>query len=81
MVSTAKDLTENPQLVARDWMFHVEQAGEPLDLPGPPYRLSATPVRIRRPAPTIGEHNLEVWEGEVGLPRAEVEVYMSEGAM
>ncbi|MCU1375517.1 MAG: CoA-transferase family, partial [Actinomycetia bacterium] len=32
--------------------------------PGAPYKLSATPWRIGRPAPTVGEHNAELLGGE-----------------
>ena len=40
-----------------------------LTYPGAPYLLSETPWRIRKPAPLIGEHNLEVFEEELGLSR------------
>ena len=35
--------------------------------PGAPYRLSETPWRLARPAPRVGEHNDEVYRGELGL--------------
>ena len=81
MVSTPQDLVESRQLMARDWMVPIEQAGETIDLPGPPYRLSATPVVNRRPAPFIGEHNLEVWVDEVGIPPGDLTAYVAEGAI
>ncbi len=37
-----------------------------------PVRASATPARIRRPAPLLGEHTAEVL-GELGLVKAEIE--------
>lgn len=39
---------------------------------GSPLRFSATPGRIRRAAPTLGEHNREVLMGELGLSEDEV---------
>ena len=36
-------------------------AGRTLRMPGAPYQLSATPWRMQRPAPRLGEHNAEVW--------------------
>jgi benzylsuccinate CoA-transferase BbsE subunit len=81
MVSTPQDLVESKQLKAREWMVSVEQSGETIALPGPPYRLSATPVQYRRPAPSIGEHNVEVWVGEVGIPDEDLTVYVGEGAI
>ena len=47
----------------------------------PPYRLSATPATVRRPTPAIGEHNLEVWVNEVGIPREELAACEAEGAI
>lgn len=57
IVSTPKDLTENTQLRTRDWYveFPESPAGPPVEFPGPPYRLSATPAVIARP-PRLGEH-------------------------
>ena len=81
MVSTPKHLSESPQLRARDWRLPVGGDGAAADLPGPPYRLSATPATVRRPAPSIGEHNLEVWVDEVGIPREEFDVHVAEGAI
>jgi crotonobetainyl-CoA:carnitine CoA-transferase CaiB-like acyl-CoA transferase len=81
MASTPKDLLENPQLRARDWRLPVGGDGAAADLPGPPYRLSATPAAVRRPAPAIGEHNREVWLDEAGIPRAEFEAHVAEGAI
>jgi crotonobetainyl-CoA:carnitine CoA-transferase CaiB-like acyl-CoA transferase len=37
-----------------------------------PYRLSAGPVVVRRPAPRLGEHTDEVLQ-ELGVPAAEIE--------
>src|SRR6201998_3073528 len=41
-------------------------------------RLSATPGRLRRPAPTLGEHTAEIL-GSLGLDRAEIEGLAREG--
>ena len=39
---------------------------EPITVPGAPYKLSATPWAIRRPAPRLGEHTEEVL-GRLGV--------------
>jgi crotonobetainyl-CoA:carnitine CoA-transferase CaiB-like acyl-CoA transferase len=61
IVSTPKDLAENTQLRARDWFqkLEFEFMDAALEFPGPPYRLSESPVEIRRP-PRLGEHNDEI---------------------
>jgi crotonobetainyl-CoA:carnitine CoA-transferase CaiB-like acyl-CoA transferase len=41
--------------------------GQSLKYPGPPFRLSETPWRIVRRAPLIGEHNVEIYEKELGF--------------
>lgn len=40
--------------------------------PGPPYRFSETPARRFRPAPTLGQHNREIYGGALGLGDAEI---------
>ena len=45
-----------------------------------PVRASATPARIRRPAPLLGEHTAEVL-GELGLPKAEIERLAAAGVI
>lgn len=56
-VNTAKDLFESEQLQFRGFFSQVEHPvlGR-LRYPTVPYRLSATPARIARPAPLLGEH-------------------------
>jgi crotonobetainyl-CoA:carnitine CoA-transferase CaiB-like acyl-CoA transferase len=41
-------------------------------------RLSATPGRLRRPAPALGEHTAEIL-GALGLDRAEIEGLARDG--
>ncbi|OGO22188.1 MAG: hypothetical protein A2Z28_01270 [Chloroflexi bacterium RBG_16_51_9] len=45
----------------------------------PPYRLSKTPCRIRRSAPLLGEHNREVYYGELGHTDKELAKLKSAG--
>ncbi|HET8579176.1 MAG TPA: CoA transferase, partial [Methylomirabilota bacterium] len=61
MVRSAAEVMACPQLSARDFWVSVERAevGR-LRYPGAPWRFSATPWRIRRPAPLLGEHRAEV---------------------
>ncbi|HLY36509.1 MAG TPA: CoA transferase [Candidatus Binatia bacterium] len=65
-VSTMGDLLASPHLKARGFFATLEHpvAGK-LTVPGAPYRMSATPWALRRPAPCLGQHTDEVL-AEVG---------------
>jgi crotonobetainyl-CoA:carnitine CoA-transferase CaiB-like acyl-CoA transferase len=75
IVSTPEDLAENPQLLHRQWLTPVEHPDlqDTLQYPGPPYRLSETPWAIRGRPPLIGEHNAEIYSGELGLKAEDLE--------
>lgn len=49
--------------------------------PLPPYKLSETPLGIGRPAPLLGEHNEEVYCGELGLSREDLMVLRQAGVI
>jgi crotonobetainyl-CoA:carnitine CoA-transferase CaiB-like acyl-CoA transferase len=71
---TASDISDNAQLKSRDFwqaVYHPELS-DTLTYTGPYAKLSEQPVRYRRRAPLIGEHNIEVYERELGLTRQEV---------
>jgi crotonobetainyl-CoA:carnitine CoA-transferase CaiB-like acyl-CoA transferase len=59
-------LAQNPQLVERGFFVPVEhpELADTITYPGPPYRFSGTPWRIRRRPPLLGEHTAEVF-GEI----------------
>jgi crotonobetainyl-CoA:carnitine CoA-transferase CaiB-like acyl-CoA transferase len=61
-------VADDPHLAARGYFVDVEQpGGGRLRYPGAPYRHGETPWRIARPAPAVGEHNAEIYGGELGL--------------
>ena len=67
-VNTTADLMRDPHLAARSFWLDVDhpESGV-LPYAGPPYRHSETPATIRRPAPLLGQHNDEVYRGELGF--------------
>ena len=66
-VHTLADLLESEQLEAREYFQEVEHpvAGR-RTYPGPPFRMSEVQWRAWR-APLLGEHNRELYCGELGL--------------
>lgn len=82
-VNTPEDLAKSPQLNYRSWFAVVEhpELATTLQYPGPPYRLQETPWRIRRRPPLVGEHNLEIYQGELGLTREQMAALMAAGVI
>ena len=72
--NTPRNLLTSPQLAAREYFVNVPhpELHDTLSYAGAPFRLSETPFRIRRRPPLIGEHNQEVYEGELGLSKEEL---------
>ena len=72
-VSTAKDILEDAQLKDRDYWVEVEhpELNIKLTYPGVFIKASETPLTIRRRAPSIGEHNREIYP-ELGLGDKEI---------
>jgi len=73
-VSHLGDLLDSPHLKARGFFVEIAHpiAGE-LRYPGAPYHLERTPWAIRRPAPTLGQHNDEIYSGRLGLSAMEID--------
>ncbi|MFC1886876.1 CoA transferase, partial [Thermodesulfobacteriota bacterium] len=82
-IYNAKDVAEDPQLLARDFFVDVEhpEAGACLTYPGGPYRLSETPWKIKKRAPFIGEHNESIYKDELGLTQKEIDDLKSCGGI
>jgi benzylsuccinate CoA-transferase BbsE subunit len=72
-VSSPRDILASRQLEHRRYFVDVAhpESDRPLRMPGAPYRLSRTPWRITRPAPRVGEHNVEVFAG-IGVEAAQL---------
>jgi benzylsuccinate CoA-transferase BbsE subunit len=76
-------LAESPQLRARDAWQPVEHSelGTTMTYPGAWVKMSEAGCQIRRRAPLIGEHNLEVYHEGLGLPLEEVERLKQSGVI
>jgi benzylsuccinate CoA-transferase BbsE subunit len=73
-VNDAADLAASEQLQARNYFVQVPhpELGEDLTYPGAPFRMSRTPWQAGPRAPLLGEHNAEIFGGELGLSSAEL---------
>jgi benzylsuccinate CoA-transferase BbsF subunit len=81
-VMNLEDQFRDPHLRAREIHLESEHPKVGLEfLHGIPWRLSATPGRIRRPAPLLGEHNQYVFGDLLGLPAAEILRLVEAGAI
>jgi len=63
-IYTVADIAQDPQYLAREMIVQTHDAqGRPLKVPGIVPKLSATPGRLRTPAPRLGEHTADVLGG------------------
>ena len=75
-----REMFDDPHLAARGYFQsvpHPEAGTHPLA--GPAYRMSRTPVGIRTPAPTLGEHNEYVYREILGLSEDEYRELLAAG--
>jgi crotonobetainyl-CoA:carnitine CoA-transferase CaiB-like acyl-CoA transferase len=80
-VKTFDEVLRDEQLNSRDYFQVVEHpAAGSYRYPGPPYRLSATPCRVVRPAPTLGQHNRQVLEEATRPPGSKLSTPVKNGA-
>jgi len=82
-VNTSRDILENTQLKERQFWVDIRHQELCTDVkyPGAFARLSETPLKIRRRAPLIGEHNLEIYQNELGFSGHELEDLKNAGVI
>ena len=73
-VQTTADITADTQLQGRNFWKDIEHSEleERLLYPNPPFLVSEDLRIQKRRAPSIGEHNEEVYTGELGISREEM---------
>jgi crotonobetainyl-CoA:carnitine CoA-transferase CaiB-like acyl-CoA transferase len=85
-INTPREMLASAQFAERRFFVDVEHPGHgPLRLPGAFARITtrdpeATAIRVRRPAPRLGEHTTEVL-AEVGVTAGEIERLRAEGVV
>lgn len=73
-VRTVDELLSDPHMKQREFFVSVEHpaAGKLNSYPGVPYKYSKKPGRTARPAPLLGEHNEEIYCGQLGYAKDEL---------
>lgn len=82
-VADARDIREDPQLASREFWQAVEhpELGATVTYPGPFTRFPAAQCRILRRAPLVGEHNEEIYQGELELRPDELDGLRARGVV
>jgi crotonobetainyl-CoA:carnitine CoA-transferase CaiB-like acyl-CoA transferase len=68
-ITTTDEVWQSEQLAARGYWYALEhpELRQTVHYPGPFAKFSAAPLKYRHRPPTVGEHNREIYLGELGL--------------
>jgi len=82
-VTSIPRLLDSPQLKGRNFWVEVEhpETGRKYKFPGAPCKLSRSPWQVGSRVPNVGEHNMDIYHGELGLSEEEIEVLVKEGVI
>ena len=82
-ISTIDEVVDSPQLAARAYWQEMEhpELGRTVRYPGPFVKFSATPLAYRRRPPTVGEHNQEIYRGELGFTEQQMNELQAKGVI
>lgn len=80
-VRSVAELLDDPQVVANDLVVGFEHpAAGRVEMVGPVMQMAKTPATVRRPPPTLGQHNEEIL-AEFGYSGAEIASLRASGAL
>jgi crotonobetainyl-CoA:carnitine CoA-transferase CaiB-like acyl-CoA transferase len=75
LAQTTEDLAGSEQLAERAfWVEPEREYSGKVRMPGHFFRSTEPAYALRRPAPTLGEHNVDIWTGLVGYSLEELVV-------
>ncbi len=82
-ITTVEEVVDSEQLAARGYWRTLEhpELGQSFRYPGPFAKFSATPITYRRRPPTVGEHNREIYVGELGFTVQQLAALQSKGVI
>ncbi len=81
-VLEVEEVNQDKNLESRGMIVEVDVGdGHTVPLPGIPIKLSGSPGNIRSGAPGVGEHNLEVYGGYLGLSESDLQGLKDKGVI
>lgn len=80
MVRPPESLVNDPQLNARGFFSDIEhpELGRTVRYPGGPFFFTVSPWRIARRPPLLGEHNMEIYQSELGIDAGRLQALAQE---
>jgi len=80
---TVDEVLKSEQLAERAYWQTLEhpELGQSFLYPGPFARFSASPIAYRRRPPTVGEHNREIYGGELGITEEQIRELQHKGVI
>ncbi|MFC1900546.1 CaiB/BaiF CoA transferase family protein [Chloroflexota bacterium] len=74
-VADASDIAANPQLTAREYWVELEhpELNDTINYPGAFGKTTEAQPRLSRRAPLVGEHNMEIYEDELGISNEKIQ--------
>lgn len=81
-VASADRVARNPQFRARGYFTDIgkDKTGK-VQAPGRPFNLEKTPWKLRAKAPTLGEHNKEIYCNRLGFSKEEMVILSEQGVL
>ena len=79
----ADEILENEQLWDRGYFIEAASPGqgEKMVYPGAPYKLSESPWQLIHRAPKVGQHNNEIYGGDLDLSQDELDALAAQGVI
>ena len=79
-INNLAQVVEDPHAKAREMFVHVQHpaAGDTV-LNGSQFKMTETNPEVKRPAPLLGQHNEEIYEGLLGLTKVQIEDLTEQG--
>ena len=73
------EMMQSEQMKARDFFWEIPIENKQVKIPGALFKMSETPVKLRHPAPALGEHNEYIYMTELGLSDVEMQSLHARG--